>query len=205
MGRAVKKVSSVKGASVKRLTLETCNPESPRRTAADGLSRLPRAVREKISLAIEDGATWKTVAAIAAKAGLQGVQAQNVTNYRKGAHREWLARQERMDAIRRDSESTAEIVRHYAANGGSPAEAGLLAASEILSRALAGMGPESLQILLADDPKAIFGITRELARVTQRLEALRPVVAEASQEETQAPALTPEERERKMKEIFGIR
>lgn len=185
MGRALKKDA---GRGMK--------DDGQRRTAADGLSRLPRAVREKISLAIEDGCTWKTVAMIAEKAGLRGVTAQNVTNFRKGAHKEWLARQERMDAIRRDSERTAALMAHYVAHGGSPAEAGLLAASEIMSQALAGMGPESLKIMMAENPKALFAVTRELTRVAtliaqkQVAAAAAPVVADAgpemSEEEQQA-------------------
>ena len=139
------------------------------RDASAAISRMPRKVRDAVSNALLDGASWRQIAKICEAAGFDGVTAQNVTNYRQGEHKKWLAREERMEVIRRDSEATAQIVRHYVDNGGSPAEAGLLAASEIMSQALVGLGPEAMQILIADDPKALFGITRELARVAELL------------------------------------
>ncbi len=141
------------------------------RTAGDAISRMPRKVRDAVSTALVDGADWRKVAAICKDHGFPGVEAQNVTNYRKKAHQDWLAREERMEAIQRDSEATAQVVRHYVENGGSPAEAGLLAASEIMASALNGMGPEALKMLIATDPKALFGVTRELTRVAKLLTA----------------------------------
>jgi len=190
------------GKSVTNPAAKKAAPADAKRTAADALSRLPRSAREEISIAIEDGATWREVAAIAAKHGLAGVTAQNVSNYRHGAHKRWLAARERMDAIRRDSEATAAIVRHYAAEGGSPADAGLLAASEILSSALAGLGPESVRMLIAEDPKALFAITRELARVSSLISARK---AEVEPEAGQTPpAESDEERAARIRRIFGL-
>lgn len=148
--------------------LDTLGFTGPR-NAGKAISRMPRATRDKVSHALEDGADWKLVASLCKQDGHPGVRPQNVTNYRKGVHQEWLRKEERLEVIRRDSESTAAVVSHYVQNGGSPAEAGLLAASEIMSKALVGLGPESLQILMADDPKALFGIVRELARVAEML------------------------------------
>jgi len=172
------------------------------RTAGHAISRMPRNVRDKISRCIEDGGDWRGVAGICKEVGYPGVRPQNVTNYRKGAHQEWLHKEERMEAIRRDSDATAAVVMHYSENGGSPAEAGLLAAAEIMSKALNGLGPEALQVLIADDPKALFGITRELARVAELI-SRRPdarIAAPAEEKET----MTPEQRTRALKEIFGL-
>lgn len=171
------------------------------RNAGSAISRMPRKVRDEVSRALVDGATWKAVAKICARAGYDGIQPQNVTNYRKGSHQEWLRREERMDAIRRDSESTAEIVRHYVANGGSPAEAGLLAASEIMAQALNGLGPETMQILIADDPKALFSITRELTRVAKLLAAKGIIAAATPAAKDAGPVLTPEEQAARVVEL----
>lgn len=173
------------------------------RDASAAISRMPRKVRDAVSNAILDGADWRKVAAICSQHGFPGVNAQNVTNYRKGAHQEWIAKQERLEAIQRDSETTGAVIRHYAEYGGSPAEAGLLAASEIMARALNGLGPEALQVLMADDPKALFGITRELARVAEMLRARKPDAAEEKPADDK-PAITPEQRAAAMKEIFGL-
>jgi hypothetical protein len=165
------------------------------RDASAAISRMPRKVRDAVSNALLDGADWRKVAAICAEHGFHGVQAQNVTNYRQGEHQKWIAREERMEVIRRDSEATAQIVRHYVDNGGSPAEAGLLAASEIMSQALVGLGPEAMQILIADDPKALFGITRELARVAELLNKRSEAAAAAATPDA-APAETMSEEEK---------
>ena len=164
------------------------------RTAGDAISRMPRKVRDAVSTALVDGADWRKVAAICKDHGFPGLQAQNVTNYRKGEHQKWLAREERMEVIRRDSEATSQIVRHYVDNGGSPAEAGLLAASEIMSQALVGLGPEAMQILIADDPKALFGITRELSRVAELLNKRREAAAAAATPDAPAETMTEEEK-----------
>lgn len=174
----------------------------PPRTAGAAISRMPRTVRDSVSHSIEDGADWRMVSSICKQAGYPGVRAQNVTNYRKGAHQDWLRKEERMEAIRRDSESTAAVVSHYVANGGSPAEAGLLAASEIMSQALVGLGPESMQILMEDDPKALFGIVRELARVAEMLG--RKAAAQPVATPDDKLAMTPEERSAAIKQIFGL-
>lgn len=144
------------------------------RTAGHAISRMPRAVRDLVSRALEDGADWKAVRKICQAAGFPGVRAQNVTNYRQKAHKEWLAREERMEALRRDAENTAEVVRFYVQNGGSPAEAGLLTAAEMMSRALADMGQESWAQLIADHPKTALGITRELSRMAELLDKKKP-------------------------------
>lgn len=183
----------------------TLPPAEPRH-AGDSISRMPRKIRDAVSSSLIDGGNWRAIAAICQHAGFTGIQPQNVTNYRNGAHKEWLARQERLEAIRRDSETTAAVVRHYSENGGSPAEAGLLAAAEIMASALAGLGPEAMQILIADDPKALFGIVRELSRVATLLQRKGEVadLKAASTPADSAQVLTPEERAAAMKQIFGL-
>ena len=112
-----------------------------KRTAADGLSRWKtEAERREVNEALDRNATWREVAEICRKHKRYGVTSTNVTNYRKSpARAEWRARQERLEAIRHESDLTAEIVSSYVENGGSPAEAGLLRAAEILAQALGGM------------------------------------------------------------------
>lgn len=173
------------------------------RNAGNAISRMPRAVREKVSHCLEDGGDWRDVAKICKAAGYPGVRPTNVTNYKKGAHVDWQRKEERLEAIRRDSETTSAVIQHYVSHGGSPAEAGLLAASEILAQALNGMGPESLKILMADDPKAIFGITRELARVAKLLTAKQAIAALHPEVEA-APEMSDEDQQAKVIEMVDI-
>lgn len=173
------------------------------RTAGNAISRMPKSVRDQVSRALVDGADWKDVKRICADAGFPGVRAQNVTNYRKGEHQRWIAREERIEALRRDSEATADVVKFYVENGGSPAEAGLLSACEVMSKALVGLGPESLQILIAQDPTALFSITRELSRVAKLLTAKKAIEAAVPEEE--APSeLSEDEQQAKVIEMVDI-
>jgi hypothetical protein len=159
---------------------------------------MPRAVRDQVSRALEDGADWKAVRDICKAAGFPGVRPQNVTNYRQKAHKEWLAREERIESIRRDSETTAEVVRFYVENGGSPAEAGLITAAEMMNKALSDMGPEIMSQLIADDPKAVLGIMRELRGLADLLRSKKQDGRTQDAREDTAPALTEEERNAKV-------
>lgn len=175
------------------------------RHAGDSIARMPRELRDKISQALADGCTWRKVAKIAAEAGYVGVNAQNVTNYRKGGHLDWLRREERLETIRRESDVTAQIVKFYAENGGSPAEAGVLAAAEIMTKALSGMDAGTLQLLMADDPSQFLKITGNLVTIAKFLGEKKSNV-ESSTPETAAPQeLSKTEKSQKIKEIFGIR
>ena len=82
---------------------DTRDKAKGKRTALDSISRLPEHARDEISRALSDGRTWRHVAKLCEKHGLKGVQAQNVTNFRNSkTHLSWLARQERIAAIRAD-------------------------------------------------------------------------------------------------------
>ena len=173
------------------------------RTAGNAISRMPKAVRDAVSRALQDGADWKDVRDICKAAGHPGVKAQNVTNYRKGAHQEWLRREERMEAIRRDSEATADVVKFYVEHGGSPAEAGLITAAEMMHKALGDMDPSTMKQLIADDPKTVLGIMRELRGMADLLRMKKQDLKNQDSRE-EAAVLTPEQRAAAMKEIFGL-
>lgn len=182
---------------------ETRGQKPEARDAGSAISRMPRAVREQVSRCLEDGGDWRAVKKICEAAGFPGVRAQNVTNFRKGAHKEWIAKEERIESLRRDSEATAAVMRHYSENGGSPAEAGLLAGAEMMCAALASLGPETYKSLLADDPKAAFQMMKELDRVAKLITA-KQTLAAATPVQANTPAMTPEDRTRALKEIFGL-
>ena len=168
------------------------------RNSGQAISRMPRTVRDQVSRALEDGADWKEVREICKAAGFPGVRPQNVTNYRQKSHKEWLAREERMEVLRRDSETTAEVVKFYVENGGSPAEAGLLRAGEMMSRALADMGQDAWTQLIADEPKTALAITRELARMADLLRAKKQDGKTQDAREETAPAMSEAEQSAKV-------
>lgn len=175
------------------------------RTASDSISRMPRAIRDAVSRALADGATWRRVARVCADGGFPGVTAQNVTNYRKGAHQEWLRREERLEAVRRESEVTAAVMRHYAEHGGTPAEAGLLTAAEMLAGAVGDLSRAELSAMLKEKPEKVLGVMSQLARVAETVAKLREgtAAAEADAGPRERRALTAEER-RQIEEAGGL-
>jgi hypothetical protein len=69
-----------------------------------------------------------------------------------------------------------------------------------MSKALNGMGPEALKVLIASDPKALFGIVRELSRVAKLLTA-KGVISDAKESAGAAdegPQLSEEEQQAKI-------
>lgn len=181
---------------------KAAKPAKPRRTAADGLSRFTsEAERREVNSALDRRATWREVATICAKHGRKGITSQNVTNYRQSADRaDWMRKQERLEAIRRESELTAEIVRHYAESGGSPAEAGLLAASEAITRAIVdGLGEATLAEMVADPAKLMRALDL-LTKITGAIQRER----HAPKPEEAPAAADPAEAARKLREIFGL-
>jgi hypothetical protein len=179
------------------------NPPAPDRHAGNAISRMPKAIRDRVSRALEDGADWKAVRDLCKDAGFPGVRAQNVTNYRKGAHKDWLAKEERIESLRRNSEETREALRFYAEHGGNPAEAGLLAAAEMMHKVIEGMGIESFQVMAAEKPELVFKMLKELRGFAAIMGRRSPQTAEEEAKES-APAMTPEQRAAALKEIFGL-
>jgi hypothetical protein len=174
-----------------------------KRTAADGLSRWKTETeRREVNTALDRNATWREVAAICARHGRHGVTSANVTNYRQSTDRAaWRSHQERLAAIRQESELTAQVVRHYSEHGGSPAEAGLLAAAEVLTKVISSFPESDLRGMIQSDPRKFITAVDSLRAITgfiQRERADRPATPEA-------PQVSDEERARKLRDIFGLK
>lgn len=172
------------------------------RTAADGISRWKsEAERREVNQALDRNATWREIAAICARHGRKGVTSANVTNYRKSADRkDWQAHQARLEAIRQESELTAAVVRHYSEHGGSPAEAGLLAAAEVLTKVISSFPETDLRNMMQEDPRKFISAVESLAKITafiQRERADRPATPDT-------PAESPEDKARRLRELFGL-
>lgn len=136
------------------------------------ISRMPAKVQDEVSRCLDNGGTWRDAAVICDNAGHPGINAQNVTNYRKGAHREWLARRERLETARAQYAWKVDLVRKYAEDGG-PAEAGLAAALEMLESALSGVNAGDIKSLIADKPEKIFTVIKSLSDLRRDLADMR--------------------------------
>lgn len=152
-----------------------------KRTASAAISRMPAKVQDAVSRCLADGGTWRDVAALCDASGYPGVTPQNVTNYRKGAHREWLARQERLAQAQAAYSWKIDLLNKYKEDGG-PAEAGIAAAMDMLESALADMDAGDIKGLIADKPGKIFDLMKMLINFRRELADIRREDREAAAE-----------------------
>ncbi|MEG0025173.1 MAG: hypothetical protein RR250_02870 [Akkermansia sp.] len=152
---------------------------TPSKTAGNAISRMPASVQESVSRCLADGGTWRDVSSITEAAGRGAVNAQNVTNYRKGAHAEWLKRQERLEEHRAAYAWRNDLLKKYTEEGGS-AEAGLAAAMDMMEAALADCGGSDIKSLIADKPGMIFKVVDSLAKLRRELADIRAEKREAT-------------------------
>lgn len=152
---------------------------TPPRTAAAAISRMPARVQDAVSRCLGDGGTWRDVAALCESAGYPHVNAQNVTNYRQGAHKDWLARQERLAAARDRYAWKVDLLKKYTEEGG-PAEAGLAAAMDMLESALDGLDVSDIQTMIADKPGKMLDIIKLMMSLRREMADIRRENREAS-------------------------
>lgn len=152
------------------------------RTAAESISRLPLARRDRVSALLEDGGTWRQVAALCASFGLAGVRPQNVTNYRRSpAHKTYLARQSAMGARRERNAIVKDLMALAIEEGLTPGEALAIEVGAQLQDVLAAVDiPALLQRALDDDPSAALEIIRAAERLAKVKIAPRPPKADPS-------------------------
>jgi len=155
------------------------------RTALDSISRLPESARAEVSQAVADGKTWRTVAKLCEAHGLKGVTAQNVTNYRQSkAHKEWLARRDRIAAIKAEQAESAEIFEAAQSQGMNPAEAACAVAAR---KVLSAVGNLDLDDLLANSENP-GKLAIEIIRASTALSEVLRKVKGPAREEAAKPA-----------------
>jgi hypothetical protein len=178
-----------------------------RRTARDSISRLPATICDEISRSLADHKTWRYVAKICERVGLKGITAQNVTNYRNGrTHGAWLAKQDRIEAIRADQAEGREIFEAARADGMNPADA----ACAVLARKMLGVA-QGVDLEIIDEaarmePKLYIQFIKAATALAKTLKPARqaqPAREASAQDAPKGGGLSEEEKTRKMKEFFG--
>jgi len=143
-----------------------------KRTALAGIARMPASLQEKISRLLVDGGTWKQVSELCNKHGFDGVNAQNVTNYRRGAHAKWLAKQDRLNSERQRYALRVELVEKYAKEGG-PAEAALMSAMEMIEEAMGGFDVSDLRAMVENKPEKLLAMMETMLKMRREMAAMR--------------------------------
>lgn len=169
------------------------------RTALDSISRLPEHARDEVSRALADGRTWRHIAKICEGHGLKGVQAQNVTNYRNGkVHKQWMARQERIAAIRGEQAESRDIFDAAIADGMNPADAACLLASRKMLATIEHLDLEVIHEAAAENPKLYIELIRAAVALSTNLRGTKSTAdrADAAKAAPTTGGLSPEEQRR---------
>jgi len=128
------------------------------------IARLPKALRDRINLMLQDGAPYSQIAAALGDQGT-GLRPSNFTNWKKGGYQDWLAEQAFIARIRARQETPADLVRDFDATQVNHASL-QLATLHILD-ALRDLGPGSLDQKLGGDCVAFARLIHALSRASR--------------------------------------
>ena len=166
--------------------LAILNPSG--RSPSDGrrngkIARLPKATRDMINHMLDDGLPYPVIIDELGEAG-DGLNAQNLTNWKNGGYQDYLKVQEMIDRARAQAEVAAEILRETEgiADSAKIMEACRVIAAVQLMQGLMEHGDESLKKILLDKPSgyiSILNVICNLASTGLKLDKFKLEVARA--------------------------
>lgn len=129
------------------------------------IARLPFELRTEVNGWLRDGLPYAQIIAFLAAKGHEGINEQNVTNWKDGGHQDWLKEQARLEDMQAKREFAFQIVREN--EGSKLHEANLhLAASQIYD-VLADFDPQRLKDLLDESPENYAHVVNALGRLSK--------------------------------------
>ncbi len=175
------------------------------------VARLPKAVRDRINRMIEDGVPYAEIIESLGEEG-KGLDKWNLTRWKEGGYRDWLAERAFIERIRARQETPQELVREF--DGTEVNHAALQLGSLHIFEALRELGPGSLNKNLGGDCAAFARLINALARASRETmlvrkyrEACAQARAALSQLNDPNRKLTDDERRnivRQVDEILGL-
>lgn len=194
-----------------------CDMSEPKNnpiTRKGKIARLPYEIRQQINELIRDGAPASRLNTFLIDQGYEAVNDQNWTNWRHGGYQDWLKKQAYLDEVREEYET---VRGELEAGGFSILDKAIL--DVVLELKGSGLSPDKVASAIAGLKAAVTGSKRtEIADLRARLakEALdlerekfhaaqkRAAQADEAEGVLKDKTLTPEQKDRKYKEIFGI-
>lgn len=178
------------------------------------IARLPYEIREQLNAMLRDGAPAATLNAYLVAKGHPAVNDQNWTNWRQGGYQDWLKEQKHLDAIRDKHET---IRRELEAGGFSVLDKAIYDVATSLADS--DIDPTKAAAAIATLKTAVTGdkrvqiYERRAALAEQALNLERDKFAAAQARAAQADkaegivkdtALTAEQKQLRIREIFGL-
>ena len=156
------------------------------------IARLPKATRDMINHMLDDGLPYPVIIDELGEAG-EGLNSQNLTNWKKGGYQDYIEAQEMIDRAKAQAEVAAEILRETEgiADSAKIMEACRVIAAVQLMQGLMEHGDESLKKVLLDKPSgyiSILNVICNLASTGLKLDKFKLEIARA-QIEAERPGL----------------
>lgn len=143
------------------------------------VARLPKQLRDRINSMILDGVPYPTIIQSLGDSG-KHLNCMNLTRWRKGGYKDWLAEQAFIERTRARQETPGELVRDFDATEVN--HAALQLGTLHIFEALRDLGPGSLNQKLGGDCAAFARLINALARAsreTMQLQRYRDACARA--------------------------
>ena len=144
--------------------VRTPDPEpSSRRNGK--IARLPKETRDMINRMLDDGLPYRVIIDELGEAG-EGLNTQNLTNWKQGGYQEWVKNQELIDRMRMQTEFAVDLLKE-AGSDVNPAlilEACNLVGATQLLNGLMQHGDGILAKMLIDKPETYIRILNIIAR-----------------------------------------
>ena len=150
--------------------LESINPAIHQSNPSDGrrngkIARLPKATRDIINRMLDDGLPYRVILDELGEAG-EGINLQNLTNWKQGGYQDWLKNQQFIEQTRAQIESAIDLLRET--GDADPARVlqacNLVGATQLLD-ALLDHGDDALKKLLVDKPETYISILNVVCRL----------------------------------------
>ncbi len=121
--------------------------------------------RDVINRMLRDGAMYVEILAWLATVGVEGMNDQNLINWKDGGYQDWLAEQERFEDMKFKREFALQLVKE---NEGSVVhEAGLQVAASQIYELLTDFDVETLKASLKGDPENYSRIVNAMSKLSE--------------------------------------
>jgi len=130
------------------------------------IARLPKETRDIINRMLDDGLPYHVIIDELGEAG-EGLNTQNLTNWKQGGYQEWVKNQELIEQTRAQTETAIDLLRETegAANAAKVVEAcHRVGATQVLHARLYH-GDEAVKNLLVKDPETYIRILNIVCRL----------------------------------------
>jgi len=146
------------------ITLPVPDPQlSARRNGK--IARLPKATRDLINRMLDDGLPYHVILDELGDTG-EGINAQNLTNWKQGGYQDWLNHQQLIERTRAQTEFALDLLRET--GDVDPAlviqACNLVGATQLLN-ALLDHGDRAVKKLLLDKPQTYIRILNVICRL----------------------------------------